>query len=197
MLMVSESTNIELLSLFSAQQLPYPLHPGLTCFGGPDEQHSRLQGLLAEPYTQVCIAIHEEEVIGYATLLSPEPVERWSLLSYVRVMGVLEVSPPYRGQQIARSILQRLFRDDEDIERRIVLAFEYYWHWDLKNSGLDVYEYKSMLKQLLMSSGMEEVYPDDPDIHAHAANFAMARIGREISTEQMQRFFYMVNPRIW
>ncbi|ERI11165.1 GNAT family N-acetyltransferase [Aneurinibacillus aneurinilyticus] len=195
--MVSESMNIELLSLFSTQQLPYPLHSGLTCFGENDEQYSRLQRLLAEPYTQVCIAVHEEKVIGYATLLPPEPAERWSSLPYVRIMGVLEVAPPYRGRRVAYSILQHLFRNDEDIERRIVLAFEYYWHWDLKNSGLNAYEYKNMLKQLLMLSGMEEVYPDDPDIHAHAANFAMARIGREISAEQMQRFFYMINPRVW
>lgn len=195
--MLNKSKDITLLSLFSAQKLLYPFHSDLSCFGEPDKQRSRLQRILSDDQTQICIAVHQEEVVGYATLLPPEPEERWSSLSYVRVMGALEVASIYRRRHIACAILQRLFHDAKDIEKQIVLAFAYYWHWDLNHSELGVYEYKRMLKRLLISAGMEEVYTDEPDVHAHSANFSMARIGRNLSTEHMQRFFYTLNPRIW
>lgn len=192
-----KNEGVALLSLSMEQSLPYPLHAGLSCFGEADEQHVRLQTILSQEQTRICIAVHHDTIVGYATLLLPEPEERWASLSYVRMMGALEVAPPYRFRHIASAILQKLFQSEVNIEQYIVLAFEYYWHWDLQHGTLDVYEYKRMLKQLLVSAGMEEVYTDDPDIQAHSANFAMARIGASVSSEQMQHFFYTLQPRIW
>ncbi|AMA74263.1 GNAT family N-acetyltransferase [Aneurinibacillus thermoaerophilus] len=195
--MRNDYEGITFISVFSAQQLIYPFHSGLACFREPGEQCSYLRGVLEETAMQISAAVHHNQIVGYATLLPPDSEERWKALPYIRMMGALEVAPSYRRQKIARRILQRLFADARDIENQIVLALEYYWHWDLKNSGVDVYEYKRMLKRLLASAGMEEVYTDDPDIQAHAANFAMARIGRNILAEQMQEFFYLANPRVW
>ncbi|MBN6189127.1 hypothetical protein JQN58_19940 [Aneurinibacillus sp. BA2021] len=81
------------------------------------------------------------------------------------------------------------------MEEQIVIALEYCWHWDVTASGLNVYEYKHMLKALLERASMEQIYTDDPDISACAANFMMARIGKRVSSDQMQQFFYTANPR--
>jgi acetoin utilization protein AcuA len=192
-----QDKDIEFISVLPQQSIMYPFHPGLSCFREPDEQHEYLQDSLLNQPVQISLAIHNGKVIGYANLVPPEQDERWGTLPYVVMMGALEVAPAYRQQKVAHRILQHLFSHATTIEHQIVLALEYYWHWDIKTNGLDVYEYKRMLKALLSSAGMEEVYTDDPDICSHSANFAMARIGRNISSQQMQQFFYLANPRIW
>ena len=77
---------------------------------------------------------------------------------------------------------------DHFVENYIIITTEYYWHWDLKNSGLDVYEYKNLMIKLMKRAGYEVFQTNDPEITGHPANTLMARIGRNINDEQMQQF---------
>ncbi len=77
---------------------------------------------------------------------------------------------------------------DNAMEDYIIITTEYYWHWDLKNSGLDVFEYKKIMQKMMAAGGMEVFSTDDPEITSHPANCLMARIGKRITNDQIQAF---------
>lgn len=173
----------------------WSFHEQLHQFRSAYKQEAVVKELVIQGQAACSLAVCNERVIGYALVVPPDEEERWALLPYVTVMGALEVALPYRRNGVAGRILQRLFAGETTVEDQIVIALEYCWHWDVTASGLNVYEYKHMLKALLERASMEQIYTDDPDISAHAANFMMARIGKRVSSDQMQQFFYTANPR--
>jgi acetoin utilization protein AcuA len=151
--------------------------------------------LVNQGKAQLSLAVMDESIIGYAVILPPEETERWDQLPFVVMLGALEVAPAYRKNGVAKEILRCLFSTSR-LKNKILMSLEYYWHWDLKNSRLDVYKYKRMLKHLLTSVGMEEYYTDEPDIRAHPANFMMGYVGREITLAELEQFLYLANPRV-
>lgn len=179
------------------QTFNWSFHEQLSRFRSASEQEAVMKDLAERGQAAFSLAVCEEQVVGYALLVPPDEKERWAGLPYVTVMGALEVAPPYRRDGVAGRILQELFADEKTVEDQVIIALEYCWHWDVAASGLDVYSYKHMLKALLEQAGMEQVYTDDADIRAHAANFMMARIGKQVSSDQMQQFFYTANPRVF
>ena len=70
---------------------------------------------------------------------------------------------------------------DPAMENYIVISTEYYWHWDLKGTGLSVWEYRKVMEKVMGSVGNESgLPPTDPEITAHPANCLMARIGKNV-----------------
>lgn len=165
----------------------YRFHDGLGQFRLPSEQQLAMLNAFQTMDVNLALAYTEELIVGYALILSPEPYERWVKMKEIRVLGVVEVAPPYRNQQAASSLLTALI-DEGDYEKNILISLEYRWHWDLDSVNGDSSLYKKLLQKLLMKGGFEEVWTNEPDIMNYHDNFMMVRFGRDVSSEIVKRF---------
>src|SRR5690606_25310131 len=102
-------------------------------------------------------------------------------------LGAIEIIPKYRGGGVGKSLL-RLSMQDDYFEDFIVITTEYYWHWDLKGTGLNVWEYRKNMEKMMQSGGLEYFATDDPEISSHPANCLMARIGSRVPPSSVQQF---------
>ncbi|MCG7332249.1 GNAT family N-acetyltransferase [Salinicoccus roseus] len=162
---------------------------GLDAFRPPIEQFEAIKEIAELEEGRILIVREGDHIIGYVTYLHPDPMERWSdgNLPYIMELGAIEISLDYRSFGLGKRLLS-LSMQDAFMENYIIITTEYYWHWDLKNSGLDVYEYKDLMIRLMASVGFEVFQTNDPEITGHPANTLMARIGRNIKEEQMMAF---------
>ncbi|UEX90947.1 GNAT family N-acetyltransferase [Staphylococcus ratti] len=162
---------------------------GLNAFRVPLEQFQAIQEISTLDEGRIYIIRENNHIVGYVTYLYPDPMERWSNgnLPYLLELGAIEISLPYRNYGLGRELLKLSTRSPE-LEDYIIITTEYYWHWDLKNSGLDVFEYKKLMQRMMANGGLEVFATDDPEITSHPANSLMARIGKNITVEQMSAF---------
>ncbi|MBS4200014.1 GNAT family N-acetyltransferase [Bacillus sp. FJAT-49732] len=174
----------------SAEQLSrLEFHEDLVAFRPAKQQHEALIGIADLPEGRIIIARYENEVVGYVTYLYPDPLERWSQGNIVNLieLGAIEVIPKYRGSGVGKGLLHVSMMDDA-MEDYIIITTEYYWHWDLKGTGLDVWEYRKVMEKMMNSGGLEWYATDDPEITSHPANCLMVRIGKRVDTESIQQF---------
>lgn len=173
----------------SSKLSQYTFDDSLTAFRRPSDQFEALKEIADLNEGRIIICRVEDKIIGYVTFLHPDPLERWSDGNHPFIMelGAIEVSLVYRGLSLASQMLKLSIKDDF-VENYIIITTEYYWHWDLKNSGLDVYEYKNLMIKLMQTAGFEVFQTNDPEITGHPANTLMARIGKNINDIQMQQF---------
>ncbi|MFY0544600.1 N-acetyltransferase [Brevibacillus sp. H7] len=162
---------------------------GLKAFRVPAEQHQALVEIAALPEGRIIVAREEDLVLGYVTFLYPDPMERWSQarLPDLLELGAIEVSHVARAGGVGKAMLQVSFADDA-MEDYIVITTEYYWHWDLKGTGLDVWQYRKVMEKVMGSVGMVWMATDDPEICSHPANCLMARIGKRVPPESVAAF---------
>ena len=40
------------------------------------------------------------------------------------------------------------------MEDYIIITTEYYWHWDLKGTGLNVWEYRKVMEKMMNAGGL-------------------------------------------
>ncbi|MBU0437988.1 N-acetyltransferase [Staphylococcus succinus] len=162
---------------------------GLNAFRPPIDQFEAVKEISELDEGRIFVLHHEQHIVGYVTYHYPDPLERWSTgnLAYLIELGAIEISLPYRRLKLGSELIKISLGADE-YEDYIVLTTEYYWHWDLKNSKLDVYEYKKLMQKLMGYGGLEIFATDDPEITSHPANCLMARIGSRITIEQLQSF---------
>ena len=172
-----------------AQLQTYSFDEGLDAFRIPIEQFEAIQDISTLDEGRIYIIRKENHIIGYVTYLYPDPMERWSegQLPYLLELGAIEISLAYRGLGLGRMLLKVSTRSPE-LEDYIIITTEYYWHWDLKNSKLDVFEYKKLMQRMMSNGGLEVFATDDPEITSHPANCLMARIGKNITVDQMEAF---------
>lgn len=165
------------------------MHPGLSAFRRPTEQHEALVEIAALPEGRILLARHEDEIVGYVTFHYPDEYERWSEGKMVDLveLGAIEVAAPYRAFGIGKKLIQLAFAE-EQLENMIVFTTEYYWHWDLKGTGLDVYEYRKMMENLMKCVGMVWNATDDPEICSHPANCLMVRVGSQVPHTSVEQF---------
>ncbi|HZG74199.1 MAG TPA: GNAT family N-acetyltransferase [Chondromyces sp.] len=164
-------------------------HEGLVAFRQPPQQHKALIEIAALPEGRIIIARNEETIVGYVTFLYPDPLERWSeaKLETMIELGAIEVIKEYRGAQVGKNLLRVAMMDDA-MEDYIIITTEYYWHWDLKGTGLNVWEYRKVMEKMMNAGGLEWYATDDPEISSHPANCLMARIGKRVDRESIERF---------
>lgn len=162
---------------------------GLKAFRVPEEQHEALVEIAGLPEGRIIVAREKDLVLGYVTFLHPDPLERWSQakLEDLLELGAIEVSHKVRGGGVGKALLDIAFRDDA-MEDYIVITTEYYWHWDLKGTGLDVWGYRKIMEKVMGSVGMIWMATNDPEICSHPANCLMARIGSRVPTESIMAF---------
>ncbi|CCQ92262.1 protein acetyltransferase [[Clostridium] ultunense Esp] len=169
--------------------ITHPFHEGLKAFRPPQEQQEALYGIALLPEGRIILARDGETIVGYVTFLYPDPLERWSeeKIENVLELGAIEVAPPYRGQGVGKKLLEVSFMDDH-MEDYLIFTTEYYWHWDLKGTGLSVWEYRNLMEKMMGSAGLEWFATDDPEICSHPANCLMVRIGKRVPLETIQAF---------
>ncbi len=165
---------------------------GLVAFRIPDEQKKAIINIANLPEGRIIIARDGSKIIGYVTFLYPDPLERWSegKMENLIELGAIEVSAKYRGVQVGKNLLKLSMADDA-MNDYIVITTEYYWHWDLKGSGLDVWEYRKMMEKMMNAGGLEWFATDDPEICSHPANCLMARIGSRVNQESIEQFDHL------
>lgn len=164
-------------------------HEDLVAFRQPAQQHKAITEIADLPEGRILIARSENTIVGYVTFLYPDPLERWSegKMKDLIELGAIEIIPKYRGGGVGKSLL-RLSMQDDYFEDFIVITTEYYWHWDLKGTGLNVWEYRKIMEKMMQAGGLEYFATDDPEISSHPANCLMARIGSRVPPSSVQQF---------
>ncbi|PEC47210.1 N-acetyltransferase [Bacillus sp. AFS077874] len=167
----------------------YHFHENLTSFRQPAQQHKAIVEIASLPEARIIIARLNQTIVGYVTYLYPDPLERWSktTLENLIELGAIEVIPEFRGFSVAKNMLNLSMLDDA-MEDYIIITTEYYWHWDLKGTGLNVWEYRKMMEKMMNAGGLIQFATDDPEICSHPANCLMVRMGKRVTTEEIQAF---------
>jgi len=167
----------------------YEFDEGLIAFRPHKQQHKAIIGISKLPEGRIIIARSENKVIGYVTFLYPDPLERWSegKMEDLIELGAIEVINKYRGCGVGKNLLKVSMMDDA-MEDFIIITTEYYWHWDLKGTGLNVWEYRKVMEKMMNAGGLEYFATDDPEICSHPANCLMAKIGSRVSTDSIEKF---------
>ncbi|MGG4488694.1 GNAT family N-acetyltransferase [Metabacillus idriensis] len=164
-------------------------HHDLVAFRQPEQQHKALIEIAALPEGRIIIARNRHTIVGYVTYLYPDPLERWSegKMENLIELGAIEVIPEYRGYSVGKSLLRVSMMDDA-MEDYITITTEYYWHWDLKGTGLNVWEYRKVMEKMMNAGGLEWYATDEPEISSHPANCLMAKIGKRVDQDSIQQF---------
>ncbi|MEX2460897.1 MAG: GNAT family N-acetyltransferase [Paenibacillaceae bacterium] len=167
----------------------YVMHPELDAFRRPKDQHIALLEIADLPEGRIIVARDADTIVGYVTFHYPDEMERWSegnLLDLIE-LGAVEVANVYRSMGIGKQLIELAFADQQ-FANMIVFTTEYYWHWDLQSSGLNVWQYRKIMQNLMESVGMTLFATDDPEICSHPANCLMAIIGHEVPLSSIERF---------
>lgn len=164
-------------------------HEDLIAFRPSAQQHKALIEIAKLPEGRIIIVRELNEVVGYVTYVYPDPLERWSEgnMKNLIELGAIEVIPKFRAGGVGKALLSVSMMDDA-MEDYIILTTEYYWHWDLKGTGLNVWEYRKIMEKMMMVGGLEYYATDEPEISSHPANCLMARIGKRVGPESVQQF---------
>lgn len=163
----------------------------LTNFRPPARQKEALIAISKMPEGMVYIARHGREIIGYVTFHYPDKYSRWSKHPRVLELGGIEISHDWRKCGIGVALLKEAFTNPV-MENYIVVTIEFCWHWDLKGSGLGMFEYQRMLTKLFGVVGLERRATDDPDITEHPANVLMVRAGKNVNKDDIMLFDSML-----
>ncbi|WP_098742810.1 GNAT family N-acetyltransferase [Paenibacillus sp. EZ-K15] len=165
------------------------MHPDLKAFRRPAEQHEALVEIAGLPEGRIIITRDQDMIVGYVTFHHPDEQERWSEgnMEDLIELGAIEVAKDYRSLGLGQQMIKTAF-EEEQMERYIVFTTEYYWHWDLKGSGLNVWDYRKMMERLMKIVNMEWYATDDPEICSHPANCLMVRIGRNVPLSSQEQF---------
>ena len=164
-------------------------HEDLIAFRPPAQQHKALVEIADLPEGRILIARNQNEIVGYVTFLYPDPLERWSQgnMENLIELGAIEIIPAFREGGVGKALLRVSMMDDA-MEDYIILTTEYYWHWDLKGTNLNVWEYRKVMEKMMNAGGLEYFATDDPEICSHPANCLMAKIGKRVDQESIQQF---------
>ncbi|NDI33449.1 GNAT family N-acetyltransferase [Chengkuizengella sediminis] len=173
----------------SAELKSLTMHERLVAFREPEEQQKALIEITSLPEGRIIIARNKNIVVGYVTFHYADELERWSKgnMEDLIELGAIEVAFPYRSYGLGKKMIQHAFFKNQ-LENYIVFTTEYYWHWDLKGSGLSVWDYRKMMERLMESAGMTWYATDDPEICSHPANCLMVRIGKNVPMSSEEKF---------
>ena len=171
------------------QIMQWSMHPDLDAFRRPKDQHDALIEIAGLDEGRIIVTRDQNVIVGYVTFHYPDEMERWSEAKMADLveLGAIEVSNAYRSLGLGKRMIQTAFEHGQ-LENMIVFTTEYYWHWDLEGSGLNVWEYRKMMEKLMKSVGMVWFATDDPEICSHPANCLMVRIGKEVPQQSVEDF---------
>ncbi|TCT19892.1 acetoin utilization protein AcuA [Melghiribacillus thermohalophilus] len=186
----TENETIFIHGPLSSEELStYDFHEGLDAFRPPKKQFEAIQQIAEFEEGRINVASVNQQIVGYVTFLYPDPLERWSTFQMEDLLelGAIEVAPDYRGHKVGSTLLNMSMMD-EAMENYIIITTEYYWHWDLKGTGLNVWQYREIMQKMMAAGGLEPYATDDPEIVSHPANCLLARIGKNVPQESIDKF---------
>lgn len=160
---------------------------GLDNFRNPGRQKEALSHVAGLPEGLVYIARWENKIVGYVLFHYPHEYSRWNRHPRILELGAIEISRNWQRRGLAKALLGEAFKN-YSLEEYVVITTEFHWHWDLKTSGLDVWQYRDMLKKLFGAVGFKRRHTDDPEILEHQANMLMVRVGRNVSKTHSDMF---------
>ncbi len=165
------------------------MHPDLDAFRRPNEQHEALVEISELPEGRIILTRDGSTIVGYVTFHYADEMERWSEgnMKDLLELGAIEVADDYRAIGLGKKMIRLAFLE-EQLENMIVFTTEYYWHWDLKGSLSNVWDYRKMMEKLMKSVDMIWYATDDPEICSHPANCLMVRIGKEVPQSSVEQF---------
>lgn len=170
----------------------------LRVFRPPKRQKEALIEITQVPNGRIVIARFGSDIMGYITFHPPDSFERWAKgPPEILELGAIEVSPKVRGLGVGKKLLSVAFSDPA-MENYLVIATEYYWHWDLEKTGLRVWEYRQLMDRLMSSSGLMIRETDEDEIRSHPANMLTARYGKNLpqsSIEHFERILFLNSRR--
>ncbi|QHE53279.1 GNAT family N-acetyltransferase [Pontibacillus sp. HMF3514] len=175
--------------LSSTDLANYHFHEGLRAFRPAPKQFEAVQKIADFDEGRIIIARTEDTIIGYVTFLYPDPLERWSKFQMEDLieLGAIEVISEFRGYKIGSWLLKVSMMDDE-MENFIIISTEYYWHWDLSGTGLNIWNYRKVMEKMMGAGGLSPQPTDDPEIVSHPANCLMVKVGERVPQESIDRF---------
>jgi acetoin utilization protein AcuA len=167
----------------------WSMHKDLDAFRRPKDQQEALVEIASLPEGRIIVARNGNTVIGYVTFHYPNEMERWSQgsMSDLIELGGIEVANDYRLFGLGKKMIQLAFAEGQ-MENVIVFTTEYYWHWDLQNSKLSIWDYRTMMERLMKSIDMVLYATDDPEICSHPANCLMVRMGHDVPISSAEQF---------
>ena len=135
----------------------------LTNFRPAEEQKKALISISELPRGMIYIARSNREIVGYITFYRPEEYFRWSKHPKILELGGIEISSEWRKKGIAEALLKAAF-SNQVMEEFIVITMEFCWSWDVKGSGLEIFEYQKMLEKLFGIVSLKRRTTNDPEI---------------------------------
>ena len=120
---------------------------GLGNFRSPVRQKEALTHIAGLPEGMVYLARVEQTIVGYLLFHFPNEFSRWNRHPRMLELGAIETSRGWQKRGLAKALLGGAFTNPV-FEEFIIITTEFHWHWDLKNSGLSVWQYRDMLKRL-------------------------------------------------
>lgn len=163
----------------------------LTNFRPAEEQKIALISISELPGGMIYIARCDREIVGYITFYRPEEYFRWSKHPKILELGGIEISSEWRKKGIAEALLKEAFSNPV-MEESIIITMEFCWSWDVKGSGLEIFEYQKMLEKLFGIVSLKRRATNDPEITEHPANVLMARMGKHVRAEDIMLFEKML-----
>lgn len=175
--------------LTSEELSSFTFDEGLNAFRPGQKQFDAIKGIADFEEGRIIIARHNENIIGYVTYLHPDPLERWSEgnMENLIELGAIEVINNFRGYRIGSRLL-KVSMMDEFMENYIIISTEYYWHWDLKGTGLNIWDYRRVMEKMMAAGGLTPSPTDDPEIISHPANCLMVKIGNHVPEASVEQF---------
>jgi GNAT superfamily N-acetyltransferase len=160
---------------------------GLRAFARlPEREHQLLLALTRQPENRLTLAYTPAgKIVGQATLA---PLDGWWQGIENAYEVAVEVSPPWRNLDVAHQLLS-LALDFESVEEYLILGLGFSWHWDYAGLGMSSFRYRELIARLFAAHGFAEYLTSEPNIRMDPANILVARLGRCLGEESMNRFF--------
>jgi GNAT superfamily N-acetyltransferase len=160
---------------------------GLRAFARlPEREHHLLLTLARRPENRLTLAYTAAgNIVGQATLA---PLDAWWQGIGNAYEGAVEVSPPWRKLGVAHQLLSFAL-DFESVEEYLILGLGLSWHWDYEGLGMSRFHYREMIARFFAAHGFAEYLTSEPNIRMDPANILVARLGRRLGEESMNRFF--------
>ena len=152
----------------------------------PEREHQLLLGIAERPDSALTLAYTPGgEIVGQVTRAPADPW--WQGVANTYEIAI-EVSAHWRRLGIARQLLS-LALEHHAVEEMILVAVGLSWHWDLKDSGLSPFRYRSLLAHILEPYHFFECLTDEPNVGMDPANILLVRIGKRVEQEVMDQLF--------
>lgn len=156
-------------------------------FRPPDAQLRSLVYITGLPRGRVYIAHNNNTIVGYVTFHLPDSCSCWHSHPGIIELGGIEVAREWRSHHVAGTLLQFIFQD-EFWEDFIIIGLECFRNWDLQSSGLNVWQYRSMMDRLIRQVNFYPCFTRMYDVLDHPANALVARRGTRVNPDDWQLF---------